>query len=150
MAATDLPQHLIDSGQELLAALDGTGLQAQGAAWIFSHELGDWRFVVATSLVDSVGRLWVYKQLSRVIAKLEMPEHLTIADVHLIGTRNPMFETLSRLFHVQGGMVRFTNCAINEQLFDAAIYRWSSQPLSAPDLKKLERNFARRIRELAG
>jgi hypothetical protein len=150
MAATDLPQHLIEAGEELLAALDATGLQAQGAAWIFSHELGDWRFVVATSLIESVGRLWVYKQLSRVIARLNMPDSLTIADVHLIGTSTPMFEAMARLIHIEGGLARFANCIINEQLFDAAIYRWARQPLSAPDLKRLVRSFAKRIKELAG
>jgi hypothetical protein len=43
MAARPLPEHLVEAGATLLAALDDAGLQPQGAAWIFDHALGDWR-----------------------------------------------------------------------------------------------------------
>jgi hypothetical protein len=40
MAARPLPEHLVEAGATLLAALDDAGLQPQGAAWIFDHALG--------------------------------------------------------------------------------------------------------------
>src|ERR1700730_3167092 len=129
MVAPNLSQRLVDAGRKLLAALDNTGLQAQGAGWIFDHELGDWRFMVATSLVDSMGRLWVYKHLVKVMAKLEIPDDLTIADIHLMGTDNPLFRMMAQLVHVDNNsVVRFENCRLNDMLFDAVLCRWARNP----------------------
>jgi hypothetical protein len=150
MAAPNLSQHLIDAGAKLLAALDDAGLQAQGAGWIFDHGLGDWRFMIATSLVDSKGRLWVYKHLVKVMAKLNMPEDLTVADIHLMGTDNPLFRMMAQLIHLDNGVARFENCRLNDMLFDAAIYRWVRQPPNQADVNKLEKSFIKRVKELSG
>jgi hypothetical protein len=150
MAAPNLSQHLIDAGRKLLAALDDAGLQAQGAGWIFDHALGDWRFMVATSFVDSVGRLWVYKHLVKVMEKLDVPEDLTVADIHLMGTANPLFQTVAQIIHMDYGVVRFENCHVNGMLFDGVLYRWTRHPPSATEVKKLEKSFIKRVKELSG
>jgi hypothetical protein len=150
MVAPKLSQHLIDAGKKLLDALDDAGLQAQGAGWIFDHALGDWRFVVATSLVDSVGRLWVYKHLVKVMGKLDMPEDLTVADIHLMGTDNPLFQTVAHIIITDRIAVHFENCLVNGALFDGVLYRWMRHPPSATEVKKLEKSFVKRVKELSG
>jgi hypothetical protein len=150
MAAADLPENLRLAGAKLLAALDDAGLQAQGAAWIFDHALGDWRFVVVTSLVETMGRTKVYRELLTVMKKLAMPEEMTINDVHLESTEGALFKGLSRFVHVKGGGVAvFRNCLVNGAKFDAHIYRWAPAPSSKAEAQNVERQFKRRIKELA-
>ena len=50
MVRDHLSQELIEAGRQLLLATDGLNLQAQGAMWVYSHELGDWRYYLVTSL----------------------------------------------------------------------------------------------------
>jgi hypothetical protein len=154
MAATTLPEHLIEAGRRFLSALDEAGLQAQGAAWIFDHALSDWRFVVASSLVDSMGRTGVYKMLLSIMSKLDIPEDMTIADVHLIGTESdPLFQGVARVVSTGAGLAgitRFVDCSVNGYRFDAAIYRWTTAPADKASMRKLERHFRRRVKELTG
>ena len=151
MSAPDLPKHLIPAGKELLDALDRAGLAAQGAAWVFFHELEDWRFVVATSLVETMGRSKVYKMLLIVMEQIDMPDDLTIEDIHLISTESLLYRAVSGAFRVEGsGTVRIANCRIDGALIDAVIFRWGAGPLSAGEMKRVEKEFRRRVKELAG
>ena len=144
-----LSDNLRIAGAKLLAALDDAGLQAHGAAWIFDHTLGDWRFVVATSLVETMGRTRVYRELLTVMKKLDMPEEMTINDVHLESTESVLFKALSRVVRVESGAVAvFRDCAINGTKFDAHIYRWSHAPPTRAEAQNVERQFKRRIKEL--
>jgi hypothetical protein len=149
MAAADLPENLRRAGEKLLAALDDAGLQAQGAAWIFDHALGDWRFVVVTSLVETMGRTKVYRELLTVMKKLDMPEEMTINDVHLESTEGVLFRNLSHIVRVEmGERLTFKDCSINGAKFDAHIYRWSPAPPTKAEAQSVERKFKRRIKEL--
>jgi hypothetical protein len=151
MAAPSLSSALIEAGGHLLVALDDAGLRAQGAAWLFDHGLGDWRFVVATPLVDSKGRLWVYKQLVKLTGKLNLSEEMTITDIQLIGVENPLFRLLVQGVEVKdGGVVVFENSTIDGVMFDGRIYRWTRSALAPGDVKKLEKSFERRVNQLAG
>lgn len=143
----------MQAGARLLAALDDAGLQAQGAGWVFDHALGDWRYVVATSLVDTMGRSKVYRQLLVTMKKLDMPNDLTVADIHLVSPKTLLFKGIASFVRVEipdpSGFATFTNCMIGNSKFDAVIYRWVGEP-TPTQAKQVERQFKRRIKELSG
>lgn len=149
MAASSLQQHLVEAGRKLLLALDHAGVRPQGAAWVFDHALGDWRYVVATSLVDTMGRSTVYRMLIAVLKHASMPEELTVADIHLVSPADPLFRAINSVFEIQDATVTFENCGINGIKFDAVVYRWTGKPSQA-DALKLEKQFRRRVKELSG
>ena len=101
-------------------------------------------------MVGSLGRLWVYKQLVKVFANIDSQDGLTIADVHLIGTSDPLFQILGSVFSVENAEVSVKNCNVNGFIFDAFIYQWTKQPLSPVDVRKLERSFTKKVKELSG
>jgi hypothetical protein len=82
--------------------------------------------------------------------KLNTPEDLTVADIHLMGVHNPLFQIVAQVIHADNAVVRFENCHVNGMLFDGVIYRWTRAPPSAADVKNLERSFVRRVKELSG
>lgn len=132
-----------------MAALDEAGLNAQGAAWIYDHSLEEWRFVVATSLVETMGRTAVYGRLLSVMARLKFPEELTIDDVHLISTDQGLYMGLGRAFRIENAIVRLNDCIINGRKFDAVIYRWGAQLPTKNEKVKTEKQFVKRTKELA-
>jgi hypothetical protein len=149
MAARALSEHLVEAGAKLLAALDDAGLQPQGAAWIFDHALDDWRYVVATSLVDTMGRSSVYRELLTIIRKLDMPEDLTVQDVHLVAPSGPLFKTISGALHIENGRVTVKDRVINGSRVDAVIFRWTGAPTQTK-AAKVQKEFKRRVKELSG
>lgn len=149
MAATDLSEDLVVAGRRLLVALDAAGLGAQGGAWVFDHEIGDWRFVVATSLVDTMGRTKVYRRLLGVFEKLDMPKDLTISDIHLMSPRGPLFKTIAGALRIENGAAQFENCVVNGTKFDAVVYRWVGVP-TREDATRIDKEFKQRVKELSG
>lgn len=149
MAARDLPEHLIEAGAKLLAALDNAGLQPQGAAWLLDHALGDWRYVVATSLVETMGRSSVYRELLVVMKKLDMQQDLTVQDIHLVAPSGPLFKAIGGALRIEEGRVTVRDCVINGLSVDAVIYRWTGAPTQAK-AAKVQKQFRQRVKELSG
>jgi hypothetical protein len=143
MAASELPKSLIDAGAKLLKALDTAGIEPQGAAWIFDHQADDWRYVIATSLIETVGRTGVYKRLLKSTPNLDIPKELSIAAIYLVPVDGPLFRTIAGAIRVQDGPVTISNCLINDMKVDAIIYRWRGEP-SGNDAHRIERNFKRK------
>jgi hypothetical protein len=77
-------------------------MEPQGSAWIFDHQLGDWNYVVATSLIETMGRTGVYKRLLKMMTRLDIPTALTISDIHLVPVDGPLFKTIAGAFRVEG------------------------------------------------
>jgi hypothetical protein len=147
MAQTALSEDLVRAGHRLLDAADQVGLRPQGAAWVYDHSLEEWRYVLVSALVDTIGRRRVYNLLSKAFRKLTLPEQLTIVDVHLESPQSPLFLAL-RVFEVRDSIVKFENCAINGFLFDGVIYRWDASP-SPKAVRQNEREFLRKVKSLA-
>jgi len=148
MAARALSEHLVEAGAKLLAALDDAGLQPEGAAWIFDHALGDWRYVVATSLVQTMGRSSVYKELLTITKKLDMPQDLTVQDIHLVAPGGPLFKAISGALLIENGRVTVRDCIINGLSVDAVIFRWTGVPTQTK-AAKVQKEFKRRVKELS-
>lgn len=122
MAVEPLPQHLRQAGASLLETLDALGLSPEGAGWIFDHDLGEWRYVVASGLVDSEGRKWLYGKLQALFRAGKFPSDFTVLDVFLMSLEHPMYLLLRSFF--TGTNFEFHDCALNGSKFDAILYRW--------------------------
>ncbi|WP_068876890.1 MULTISPECIES: hypothetical protein [unclassified Phenylobacterium] len=135
----------------MLDATDALNMSAQGAMWIYSHALGDWRYYLVTSLVDSIGRRKTYKLLVDAFERLDLPEEMTVEDVHLGSPSDPLFQAISGAIGVPPGVRgEFTlkDCSINGLQFDGMIYRSDMRPTLPKDAARIERAFERKVREV--
>ncbi|MFG1187612.1 hypothetical protein [Xanthobacter aminoxidans] len=149
MAAQDLPIDLIDAGAAVLAATDALAMQAQGAMWIFDHSLGDWRYYLVTSLVDTIGRRKTYKLLIDIFEKIGVPESMTIDDVHLGSPSDPFFKMISSIARIDGGgNVVFQNCILNGIIFDGIIYRSVKTTPDQKEAERIEKKFSKRVKDM--
>jgi|SRR5215212_1484498 hypothetical protein len=142
MAAGALSNDLIAAGKKLLALMDELGLGPEGAAWIYDHDLGEWRFVIASSLVDQEGRRWVYQNLLKVFRAGKFPKEFTILDVFLMGLDHPIYRMLVSAIHVENSTVTFENLTVNN-----VKNRWS--PPHRTGNKERKANFFQSVRKLA-
>ena len=95
-----------------------------------------------------MGRSSVYKELLTIIKKLDMPQDLTVQDIHLVAPSGPLFKTISGALHIENGGVTVSDCIINGLRVDAVIYRWTGVPSQAR-AAKVQREFKRRVKELS-
>ena len=138
MAAEPLRDDLIQAGETLLAILDKLGLSPEAAAWIHYHALGDWRYYVASGLVDTVGRRKVYRLLLDAFEVIEMPEELSVFDVHLESPRGPIFQSIKTVIRAgEQVRVRFEDCFVNGDKFDAFLYRFNPIRKKVADRKQM-------------
>lgn len=149
MARDDLSEELIEAGQNLLSATDDMGMSAQGAMWVYSYALQDWRYYLVTSLVDNPGRRKTYQLLIRAFESGKFPDGLTVEDVHLGSPSEDFFQLVSSVVGVDGGIARFTNCSFNNVAFDGVIYRSVRSVPSKPEAKRIEATFERRVKQAA-
>jgi hypothetical protein len=151
VARDNLPEELIEAGAALLATTDALGMQAQGAMWVYSHLLQDWRYYLVTSLVDSLGRRRTYKLLIEAFEKVKLPDSMTIEDVHLGSPSDPFFKLLKMATGVFGfgqGRLKFEGCLIENVPFDGLVYRTLGEPPSAKQAERIEKVFSKRVRDL--
>jgi hypothetical protein len=150
MAREHLSERLKDAGQELLAQTDALGMQAQGAMWLYDHRLQDWRYILVTSLVDTIGRRKTYKLLIEAFERLHLPSDIVIDDVYLASPSDEFFQLVSRVFHISGtSMGIFDNCTINNVRLDGVIYRSVLDVPSKTEADRIEKRFAKRVKDLA-
>src|SRR5262245_11151563 len=123
MVRRSLSEELKKSGRRLLEVTDSLDMQAQGAMWVYSHALEDWRYYLVTSLVDTIGRRKTYKLLLDAFELLQLPPEMTIEDVHLGSPADEFFRLVSTIARVEGGIAEFRNCTFNGAPFDGVIYR---------------------------
>lgn len=149
MAGIDLSKELIDAGADLLAITDSLDMQAQGAMWVRDHALGDWRYYLVTSLVDTIGRRKTYKLLIDAFEKVSLPKSMTVEDVHLGAPSDTFFRLISSGFGVTGGGRAYVeNCVINGIPFDGVIYRSVISEPTEGEARRIEKIFGKRVRDL--
>jgi hypothetical protein len=148
MARDSLPEDLTIAGRELLQATDALGMSAQGAMWIYSHALREWRYYLVTSLIDTLGRRKTYQLLIRAFELSNFPRRMLLEDVHLGSPTDPYFHAISGAMRVDGNTtITVVNCSFNGMLFDGVVYRSVREPPQAPEMKAIEKKFERNIRE---
>lgn len=109
----------------MLALLDRVGLQPQGALWLMFPHVKDWRYTIVSDLVDDYGRTKVYGLIDDVIAALPAVDGLTIFDIHLASSTEIMPRLLDGAIDVDNGIVRLTDCRVNDMNVDAVVFRLS-------------------------
>jgi hypothetical protein len=148
MARNNLPQELIDAGQQLLATTDALDMQAQGAMWIFDHVLQDWRFYLVTSLVDTLGRRKTYGLLLDAFESVSLPRDMTIEDVHLGSPSDELFRFISSFIRAENGVTKFENCMFNNMRFDGVIYRSVVETPTQSQSERIQKRFSKRVKDL--
>lgn len=125
-------------------------MNAQAAMWVFDHSLGDWRYYLVTSLVDSQGRKATYRNLIKIFGSGAFPEDMTVDDVHLGSPTDAFFQTISRISHIQSHHISFENCSLDGIVFDGIVYRVITHVPDEREARDIEKTFQSRIREHAG
>lgn len=148
MAVEPLRSDMKEAGQAFLAVLDELGLGVQAASWLYFHGLNDWRFYVATPLVETMGRKRVYGLLADALDVLGTPDGMTVFDLHLEGAEGGLFKMLTALIHIDGGMVEFKNCSFNGVPVDAVFYRMTVATTALKYPKKVAKDFERNVERI--
>lgn len=151
MAFAPLPPALVEAGTALLRAADDVGLHPQAAAWVYDHGFDEWRYVLVSPLVDTIGRRRVYQLLVKAFRKLDLADGFAVVDVSLESPQSPLFRGLYRALPVRGlqdGQFIFERCIINGLMFDGVIYRWLDTP-PLRQIRRIEKEFVRKAGKLA-
>jgi hypothetical protein len=148
MVRAHLSQQLKDAGRELLATTDALGMQAQGAMWLYSHALQDWRYYLVTSLVDTIGRRKTYGLLLDAFERIDLPKEMTVEDVHLGSPNDPLFQIVSGGLGVGNAQVEVHNCSFDGLQFDGVIYRSVRKLPAAREAEQIQKRFAKSVRNL--
>jgi hypothetical protein len=149
MADRPLSEDLKAAGLQLLKATDALGLQAQGAMWVYSHALNDWRYYLVTALVDTIGRRKTYRLLLNAFEYVSLPKEMTIEDVHLGSPHDQFFQVVSKIVKAPGqNFLQFENCQFNEVSFDGVIYRAVKEMPTERQVEQIEKRFQKRVKEL--
>ena len=149
MAREHLSEELKAAGFKLLETTDSLAMQAQGAMWVYSHLLNDWRYYLVTSMVDTIGRRKTYRLLLDAFEKLDLPNEMTVEDVHLGSPSDDFFRLVSRVVRVEsGGRTEFRNCMFNDVAFDGIIYRSVQEIPTERQAEQIEKRFQKRVKDL--
>jgi hypothetical protein len=94
----NLSTAAMEAGAECLQLLDRHKLRVQGAAWVYSNSLGEWRFYIVTSLVEIDGPLATYQRIEKLFGLTFNNKNLLIDDVHLGSPNETLFRALAQAF----------------------------------------------------
>jgi len=88
----------IEFGKRLWQALrTSESFPALGALWLLDPEAGEWRLVIASPKVDTVGTRDAYLELAQITRNI--PGNLRQAfKIELISPKNPMYQALRSVF----------------------------------------------------
>jgi hypothetical protein len=150
VAIERLSDELAEAGAAMTRELDSIGLEPQGALWMHSPALNDWRYCVVSDLVSELGRPATYNLIGRALDVLGRVEGLTIFDIHLFDPNEVVPMVLAEGGISVGGISRIELKDINVHGLpvDALIYRLGGVR-SDNARKKSAREFQRRVTALA-
>ena len=108
-------------GKQVTAQLRAGGFPFDGVFWLFDEEADDWRLVVATELVDQVGRQETYLRLSRVISAVPRSD-IQIMGITAMSPQTALYTALKKVLgpaaNVEGARLQRT--AVNGVLIPGA------------------------------
>ena len=162
MAEPDFPQApplsdvRVELGLKLLELADQLGLAPEGAAWIYTPDLEEWRYYLVTSAIDVKGPQWVYSRLLLAFRQLPNQSDFLSVDVHLASPKEVLFTILSFYVEAKGPGPNFIEESIVSGEIDGVIYTFPAnivlyrmlQPAPSDAAQKNVRSFDRHVREL--
>ena len=125
MVESDITKEMIDSGAQLVKALDTYGLQPDAAFWIYFPDLEAWKLCILEIKVDRLGPKAVYAQIQKVLTELKETS-LALDSISVLKTDAPLVGLLRKAIKTGPGIsgIRFQKNVINGTLIeDAYIYR---------------------------
>lgn len=128
MDKTILVEHDLKEGERLLRALDGAEMPVVGAMWFYLPEAAEWRYFVASPLVDKEGPKETYARIENVRAATSPPIDISLVNVSAVSPDRPNITQL-RLFAgtpsrpYVGGVGMSKSAVGDTYVDDAYIYR---------------------------
>lgn len=143
MVERPLSNAAVEAGEAFLEKLDDFGLLPESAAWVYSDALDEWRYLVATSGVDTSGRRAIYRGILDVFDAFDFGADLTESDVQLVSPNEDWYALLRQMFRVKGGgrtRITLDNCKVNGILVNAelVIYRFGDVPSKTESSKRVK------------
>lgn len=155
MAERGLSESAIEAGAKFLASLDELGLQPEGAAWLYSYSLVDWRFAVVTSAVDIVGRRTIYRSLLDALRVAHLGDDLTEVDLYLVSPSDRWYSAMAAVLSTPPDAIigklfkeNVVTDAFGAMAVTMFIYRISKSPSDDVLTKRFNR-FATQARKAA-
>lgn len=92
-------QKRIESGDELLNELSKAKFPVHRALWWYStDQYGDWRLVIASSLVAEIGLLAAYRKLDAILRKHRPDLIPWVRSIHLVSPDDPLIRDLDKAY----------------------------------------------------
>ncbi len=127
MVERTLTKNLVESGSQLVLALDKSGVEVDAALWFYFSDIEDWRLILSLPKLIRKGPRVAYEAVQRSAKKLSKSGfELQLSDVTVAKRNEPLLELLKMAIKTGPGIsgVRFSQNTINGQFIeDAHIYR---------------------------
>ena len=124
MATAALVDAEMNLGRELISSLQQAGFPVNAALWLYFPEASEWRFLIATPMVDQKGPLATYREVQRAL-KSFVPSEIPLRRITVVGPQDELVQALRSAIRTGAGCgIRITNNTINNFFVeDAYIYR---------------------------
>ena len=119
-----LTDPMVNSGANLLRALDALKVEVSAAFWSYFSEIDDWKLII--SMPKKQGQKAAYKSIQKALHNDKHPVDLRIDQVGIVNPEAPIIGLLRTVIATGPGIsnIRFTNNVINGTLIeDVHIYR---------------------------
>lgn len=118
----ELTDELVAAGRQFLERLDKV-MPVSAAMWLYDSETAEWKFVLSTDEIDSLGTRKVYERINRIL-----PEPISALSVVAVSNRDPRINLIRSAFKVEGICdSRFTASSINGHVIDDMLLYRSEQ-----------------------
>jgi hypothetical protein len=124
MDKTILVDRDIEEGRRLIEAIIRDGFPLEAAIWFFDSEAGEWRLMLASSLVEEKGPRIAYAWIQPILAGLSLT--ITLPDIWLTNSKRDVVRLLSTASPVDPSLpgIRISRSAIGGvYIDDAYVYR---------------------------
>jgi hypothetical protein len=130
MVKTSLVETDIADGRRLVAALKqiNSSFRLQAAFWLYRPEVMEWRFMIATPLIDQKGPFSTYGDLEAILRSTKPPLSISVQDISVISPTDKLVKVLKKAAHIPPGApgARFGRSRIEDTYVeDAYVYRIS-------------------------
>ena len=127
LVAESLSESMIKAGAKLVERLDAEQSEIKSAFWFYFSEDKNWKFIIASPLVDSLGPREYYKKVVDANSDaLEEEEVISLNNIGVTNTANQIVRLLKFAVSTGGEIsgIRFSRSTINGHFIeDSYIYR---------------------------
>lgn len=126
MDKTALVDKNMEEGKRLLVALDSAGFRVLAALWFYVAEDEEWRFMVASPMMDEKGPKESYASIQETLARLSPPSNISLKQIWVVSPSHDLIRLLRSAIRTGPGVsgTRFTGNTVNNVFIeDAYIYR---------------------------